>query len=72
MPRVTLDAADAAELTEILQFLSDWMAGDPGCLGRSLQDFTGNRAYGTAQLRQDLNRFAFLLGGHHGGPVFGP
>jgi hypothetical protein len=23
----------------------------------------GNRAYGTTQLRQDLNRFAFLPGG---------
>jgi len=68
MPRATLDAADAAELAEMLQFLGDWLARDPGRLGAYLEDFTGNPAYGTGQLRQDLNRFVFLLGGSDGEP----
>ena len=37
-----------------------------------LGQFTGNPAYGLAQLRQDLDRFAFLLGGSDGEPLFGP
>jgi hypothetical protein len=72
MPRVTLDAADAAELAEMLQFLTDWLTHDPGRLTASLEDFTGNPAYGTGQLRGDLNRFIFLLGGSDGEPLFGP
>ena len=32
----------------------------------------GHPAYGTAQLRQDLNRFTFLLGGDDGESLFGP
>jgi hypothetical protein len=72
MPRITLDAADAAELTETLQLLSDWLARDPGRLGPSLEDFIGHPGYGTAQLLQDLNRFVFLLGGNDGEPLFGP
>jgi hypothetical protein len=72
MPRVILDAADAAELAAMLQFLSDWLARDPGRLGASLEDFTGNPGYGTGQLRQDLNRFVFLLGASDGEPLFGP
>jgi hypothetical protein len=29
----------------------------------SLEEFVGHPAYGISQLRQDLERFAFLLGG---------
>jgi hypothetical protein len=36
MPEMKLDAADAAELAEMLQFLSDWLARDPARLGASL------------------------------------
>ncbi len=36
MPEVRLDAADATELAEMLQFLSQWLAQDPGRLGASL------------------------------------
>jgi len=56
----------------MLQFRSDWLASDPGRLGASLEGFTGNPAHGTGQLRQDLNRFVFLLGGSDGEPLFGP
>ena len=33
MPEIKLDAVDAAELAEILQFLSQWLAQDPSRLG---------------------------------------
>jgi hypothetical protein len=71
MPDVKLDASDAAELAETLQFLSQWLARDPGRLGPSLEDFVGHPAYGISQLRQDLERFVFLLGGSDGEPLFG-
>ena len=72
MPQVRLDAVDAAELAELLQFLSRWLARDPARLGASLEQFVGHPAYGTAQLRQDLDRFVFLLGGDDGEALFGP
>jgi hypothetical protein len=46
MPEVRLDAADAAELAEMLQFLSEWLARDPGRLGASLEEFVGHPATG--------------------------
>ena len=72
MPENMLDGTDAAELAEMLQFLSQWLARDPGRLGPSLEDFVGHPAYGLPQLRQDLERFVFLLGGSDGEPLFGP
>jgi hypothetical protein len=44
MPDMKLDANDAAELAEMQQFLSGWLARDPGRLGASLGDFAGNPA----------------------------
>ena len=61
-----LDAVDAAELAEMLQFLSQWLSRDPGRLGDSLAQFVGHPAYGPGELRGDLERFAFLLGGSDG------
>jgi hypothetical protein len=72
MPDVTLNASDAAELAELLQFLTGWLARDPARLSTSLEAYVGNPAYGTAQLRDDLDRFTFLLGGSDGEPLFGP
>jgi hypothetical protein len=71
MPELRLDVVDAAELAELLQFLAGWLARDPDRLGASLETFVGHPAYGTAQLRQDLNRFIFLLGGEDGESLFG-
>ena len=70
MPDVSLDTADATELAELLQFLSDWLASDPGRPGPSLREFVGNSACNTPQLRNDLDRFAFLLRGNDGEPLF--
>ena len=72
MPELRLDAADAAELTDMLQFLSQWLAHDPHRLGTSLEQFTGHPAYGPGELRSDLDRFVFLLGGSDGKQLFGP
>ncbi len=72
MPDVRLDLADAAELAELQQFLSQWLTPDPARLAASLEVFVGHPAYGTTQLRQDLDRFVFLLGGDDGEALFGP
>ncbi|HZI76178.1 MAG TPA: hypothetical protein VFD73_19585 [Gemmatimonadales bacterium] len=56
----------------MLQFLSGWLDRDPARLGPSLAQFVGHPAYGFAQLRQDLERFVFLLGGSDGEPLSGP
>ena len=58
----------AAQLAQLLQFLSGWLARDPGHLAACLEDFVGHPAYGISQLRMDLDRFTFLLGGNDGGP----
>ena len=72
MAEVRLNAADAAELAELLQFLSQWLARDPARLSASLEQFVGHPAYNIAELRQDLDRFVFLLGGDDGEALFGP
>jgi hypothetical protein len=68
---MNLDPVDAAELTETLQFIARWLASDPARLTPSLLDYAGHPAYGPEQLRQDLGRFAFLLGGTDGEELFG-
>jgi hypothetical protein len=50
MTDVRLDAGDAAELAELLQFLAEWLARDSGRLGASLEQFVGNPAYNISQL----------------------
>ena len=72
VPEMKLNAAEAAELAEMLQFLSEWLARDPGRLGPSLADFVGHPAYGLEELHGDLERFVFLLGGSDGQALFGP
>jgi hypothetical protein len=71
MPEMKLDVVDAAELAELLQFLSRWLARDRGRLGASLEEFVGHPAYNVSQLRRDLDRFTFLLGGDDGESLFG-
>jgi hypothetical protein len=55
----------------MLQFLSGWLARDPARLAASLEGFTGHPAYDIGHLRQDLERFVFLLGGSDGENLFG-
>jgi hypothetical protein len=72
MPEVKLDTTDATELAEMLQFLSGWLAQDPARLAASFGEFVGHPAYGLSELRADLERFVFLLGGSDGEQLFGP
>ncbi len=72
MPSISLDTADAAELAELLAFLTGWLASDPTRLASSLQAFTGHPAYNLGQLRADLGRFTFLFGGNDGDPLYEP
>ena len=72
MPSLGLDTGDAIELAELLQFLNDWFGSDRADLDASLTRFVGARGYDLQQLRADLNRFAFLLGGNDGEALFQP
>lgn len=63
--------SDAAELAEFLQFLTGWLTHHPGRLGASLEDVVGSPAYNIRQLRDDLDRFTFLLGGNDGEAFLG-
>jgi hypothetical protein len=55
--------SNAAELAEMLQFLTRWLTRGAARLAASLEGFAGNPAYGIPQLRDNLERFIFLLGG---------
>ena len=72
MPQITLDAGDAAELAEMLTFLSGWLTGSQKpALDASLAAYIGPPAYNLDALRADLPRFAFLLGETDGEELFG-
>jgi len=71
-PQVHLDLADAAELGEMLTFISQWPGGtDHAQLGASSGRFIGTPGYDLAELRTDLARFTFLLGHDDGEQLFG-
>ena len=58
-----LNSEDIPELGELLAFLGDWLDGaDSEALAASLRRFVGAEGYDLDKLRQDLARFAFLLG----------
>jgi len=60
------------ERSGLLQFLRDWLVADDDHLEESLTHFVGGRAYNLRQLRNDLDRFTFLLHGNDGEPLFEP
>jgi hypothetical protein len=68
MPEVKLDAADAAELAECCNSsAADW----PAALAASLDEYADHPGYDIQDLRGDLERLVFLLGGSDGEPLFG-
>ena len=72
MPKITLDAGDAAELAEMLTFFASWLSGSQKqALAQSFAAFVGHPAYDTGNLTADLHRFAFLLGETDGEELFG-
>lgn len=60
---VCLDAGDAVELGELLEFVGRWLACDGERLAVSFGRFVGSGGYGIDELRADVERFAFLVGG---------
>ena len=72
MPATSLDAADAVELAEMLQFIDGWLQSDRDNLTASLARFVGSPAYGPDALREDFARFRFLLGITDGEGLFSP
>jgi len=72
MPGITLDPVDAAELAEVLTFLTQWLSGrQKRALAKSFAAFVGHPAYNTGTLCADLRRFVFLLGASDGEELFG-
>ena len=59
---VVLSAEHAIELGELLEFLGGWFDHAPE-LADALSGFCG-AGYTVEDLRADVARFAFLLGGH--------
>jgi len=59
----SLGVDDVVELGELLEFLGRWLADDGECLAESFGRFVGSAGYDMSELRADLSRFAFLLGG---------
>ena len=70
----TLPGEAAWELGELLEFLCDWIDFDHehghDTLPSSLNQFTAH-GYDIGELRADLARFAFLLGGDGARFIFG-
>jgi hypothetical protein len=71
VPVVSLDAGDAVELGELLEFLVGWLGFDRGRLASSFSCFMGCGGYDIDGLRSDLSRFAFVLGGNDGEVLLG-
>lgn len=54
---------DLVELGEMLEFVHDLVASDPHTIADVLGRFLGVDGYSVDELKADLARFAFLLGG---------
>ena len=68
MPGITLDPVDAAELAQVLTFLTQWLSGShKHALADSFAAFAGH----PGTLCADLRRFVFLLGASDGEELFG-
>jgi hypothetical protein len=72
MSGVNLALDDAVELTELLQFIDNWLTNDHDQLNTSLRRFVGHPSYNISRLKADLARFTFLLGGDTDGDLFQP
>lgn len=65
MPAIPLDTADAIELTELLQFVREWLTTDNDARA-SFARLVGTPGYDAADLCADIDRLSFLLGGNDG------
>jgi hypothetical protein len=72
MPQIRLDLGDAAELAEMLTFLTGWLSGSQKqALHDSFAAFAGHPVYNTGALCADLRRFVFLPGASDGEELSG-
>lgn len=60
---ITIDAADAIELAEALEWLRDWFAEDHDRLAASMRRYSYG-LFHLDELDSDLDRLAHLLKGH--------
>jgi hypothetical protein len=60
--KTTLRDLDALELAELLEFLGSFFASEEAAIADALSRFCLG-GYSLVELRADLARFAFLLGG---------
>jgi hypothetical protein len=60
------------DTTSVHLSIGGWLARDSARLAASLEESVGHPAYDLAQLREDLERFVFLVGGSDGEQLFGP
>jgi hypothetical protein len=71
MPTLSLDPGDAAGLTEMLEFLADWLAADRDVSGESLARCIGQPAYNLRDPQRRPGRRPrirrMLAGGHRDG-----
>lgn len=58
---ITLDAADAIEIAEALQWLRDWFGYDPDTLATSMRRHSFG-LFTLAEIDGDLGRFVHALG----------
>jgi hypothetical protein len=65
---LSLRDLDALELGELLEFVRDFLTVEHAVLAPALERFAG---YPLGELRADLARFAFLLGGEGAGFIEG-
>jgi len=72
MSGLNLALDHAVELTELLAFLNAWLTSDRDQLNASLHRYVSHPAYDIDQLKADLARFTFLLGGDTDGELFQP
>jgi hypothetical protein len=56
VPAISLGAADAIELAELLEFINGWLRSDRGNLAAALARFAGSAAYRPDALRDDFAR----------------
>jgi hypothetical protein len=61
-----LTLPEVMELGQLLQLLAEWLDHDSAVLDPSLTQFIGTHGYPLAELRADIARYAFLLGGNDG------
>jgi hypothetical protein len=71
MTRTCIDTTDAIELAELLQLITRWLTAHQATLAPSFLTWIGHPAYDLNALSNDLNRFAFLLGGNDGEYLLG-